>query len=225
MKRRLAMPVLAIVMVTVIVLASWFTIRRAPFFDVRQVELVGVQYHVPEQVLQRLELGSERNVFGSMADVRERALAIPGVEDVDVERRLPGTLRIVIRERQPVALVSGKAGLETVGGDGQVLDYDPVTRGFDLPLAARDSAVLRTLEMARTADSSLYARVSYARRGQSGAVILELDDSRVIFDGVPTALEIAAIDVVRRHLGDSQREFEQLDARFARKVFVQLSGA
>ena len=225
MNRQLLRSVLAIVLATVIVLASPLALRHVAFFRIRQVELVGVLYNVPEQVLQSLDLGPERNLFASLADVRERALQNPGIEGVRVERRLPGTLRIVVRERLPVALVPGEVGLEVVDGQGQQLAYDPAARGFDLPLAAPDSVVLRTLEVVRVADSVLYSEVSFARRGEGEAVILELDGSRVILRGIPTAMDVAAVEVVRRHLAAAQRRFEQLDARFARKVFVQLSGA
>lgn len=217
--------VLAIVLATVIVLASPLVLRHIAFFRVRQVELVGVLYNVPEQVLQNLNLGPQRNLFASVSDVREKALRLPGIEGVQVERRLPGTLRIVVREKRPVAFVPGQTGLEVMDGQGQPLAYDPAARGFDLPLAERDSVVLRTLEIVRAVDSVLYSEVSFARRGQGGAVILELDGSRVILRGLPTTVEVAAVDVVRRHLAAAQRDFEQLDARFARKVFVQLSGA
>ena len=57
----------------------------------------------------------------------------PLVRVAEVRRRLPGTLRLVVEEREPVALAASSK-LEPVDREGRVLPLDPSTHGFDLPL-------------------------------------------------------------------------------------------
>ncbi len=201
-------------------------LRLTGFFRVRQVELVGVSFLDPESVLASLDLADERDLFQATGDLEERAQGIPGVLAARVERRLPGTLRIMVREKPPVAFLPGSDGLIALDGDAHPLAYDPTATGFDLPLVERaDSLVMRSLAAVRAADSLLFGQVSYARRGEGDAVILELEKESVILGGVPTVSEIVAIEAVRRHLRAGGHRFDRLDARFAHKVFVRLSGA
>ena len=49
-------------------------------------------------------IGAEVSIFSlNLRDIRERLLSRPSVEKVDLSRRLPGTLRVRIEEREPVA--------------------------------------------------------------------------------------------------------------------------
>lgn len=201
-------------------------LRLTGFFRVRQVELVGVRYQRPEVLLAGLALGEERDLLHSMGDIRERALDIPGVVDARIERRLPGTLRIVIEERTPIAFVPGESGLIALDSEAHPLAYDAAITGFDLPVVERaDSVAVRALAAVRAVDSLLYDEVSSARRMGEETVVLELRHENLIFRGVPSPLDIKAVAAVRRHLQATGRRFDRLDARFSGEVFVRLNGA
>jgi cell division protein FtsQ len=59
------------------------------------------------------------------AEVRRRLAAIPWIRDATVERRLPGTVRIRIQERQPMALWQRHGKLALVDGEGAVISENP----------------------------------------------------------------------------------------------------
>ncbi len=222
MKRRL---VLFCLLVLVVIATAGFApraLRRVEFFRMRQVELVGLRYLAPEQVLTALDLGPAHHLFDPTDAIERRAEAIPGVVDVKVQRRLPGTLRLVVAEEVPVAFAPGPAGLVPLDAECRPLPYDPAVSGFDLPLVPRvDTVVVRALALVRTADSTLFQEVDAARRGAGGTVVLELGEHRVLLRAAPTRNEIHAVGTVREQLMRSGRPFEALDARFAGWVVVR----
>lgn len=225
MRRRVAWWVVAAVAAGATV--TWglpLVLRQLDFFRVRQVEIAGARYLTPEAVLEALQLGRDHNVFDDHDQVERRAASIPGVVAVRVTRRLPGTLRVELRERVPVAFVPSEAGLVALDGDAQPLPYDPTVGRLDLPIVARvDTMLVRTLALVRAVDSTLYSAVDGARRGRGQTVILEIGQRDVLFTTSPTTSEIRAVEAVRRHLTATGRSFAALDARFAGWIVVRRS--
>jgi cell division protein FtsQ len=199
-------------------------LRQAPFFRVRRVELVGSRYLAPEQLVARLGLAPDQNLFDDTGDIARRVEQVGGVVRARVERRLPGTLRIVVVERVPVAFAPGPSGLVPLDSTGHELPYDPAATGLALPLVPRvDSLLVRALARVRAADSALYQDVDGARRVEGGAVLLETGRRRVMLRGIPTTDEVRAVAAVRRHLAASGRPYTELDARFEGWVVARRS--
>jgi cell division septal protein FtsQ len=149
---------------------------------------------------------------------------VAGVVSARVERRLPGTLRIVVEERAPLAFSPASNGLAALDANGRALPYDPAATGLELPLVPRpDSLVLGALARVRAADSSLYQEVESAQRGPAGSVVLVLGDRRVVLRGQPSPEDVQAVAAVRRHLAESGRPYAELDARFAGWVVARRS--
>ncbi len=222
MRRRITLAVVALCAIGVAVVSAPLALRQVRFFGVRQVELVGLRYLAPEQVLATLRLAPDRHLFDPLGEVERRAEAIPGVERVSVTRRLPGTLRLTFVERVPVAFAPGPAGLVPLDADARPMPYDPALTGFDLPVLDRpDSVLVQALAQVRVADSVLFQRVDAARRGRGGMVVLELGMRQLLLQPMPTIDEIRAVETVRRHLVRSGRAFDALDARFAGWVVVR----
>jgi cell division protein FtsQ len=195
--------------------AAPLALRYVPFFRLRQVELVGVRYLAPDSVLAALALRPDQNVFDDTGEIQRRAVAVAGVVSATVERRLPGTLRISILERVPVAFTPEGNRLVALDGDGKRLPYDAAASGLDLPVIGRtDSLLVRTLSVVRLADSALFQDVDAARRGARGSITLDLGDRQVLFAGVPQPDDIRAVGAVRRHLASAGRRYDVLDARF-----------
>jgi hypothetical protein len=209
----------------VVAFSPW-VLRRASFFRVRQVELVGVEHHSPSRLLEALALEPDRNLFESLTDIEERAAALPGVVTAKAKRRMPGTLTIVVEERVPVAFVPTSTGLLALDAEAHPLTYDPTETGLDLPIVQRaDSVLARVLATVWAADSTLYGHVDAARRGSDDVVILEIGSTEVILRKEPTIDEIRAVELVRRHLTATGRPYDELDARFEGRVIVRGSGA
>jgi cell division septal protein FtsQ len=195
--------------------------RRLDFFQIRQVELVGVEHLAPRTLLAALALKPGASVFDDLSPLAGRLLKVPGVLEASVGRRLPGRLQVRIREAVPVALTPRAEGLSMVDTRGRVLPYDPARAAPDLPVAMTpDRAVAELLARMRELDPELYAEVSAAWRVQED-VIVEIDGRKIWFRPDASAEEMHAVRVVAQDLARRKRAFEELDARFAGQIIVR----
>ncbi len=222
MKRAHLIAIGAVTGVGVVIMLAPLGLRRIEFFRVRQVELVGLTFMDPEVVLRALDIPADRNVFDDNTALRDRAEALPGVAGARVERRLPGTLRLVFEERLPVAFARGEWGLLPLDGDGRPLPYDPTVSALDLPLVKQpDTALVRALSLARATDSVLFSSIDGARLIDDNTLIFEFGEREIVMRSVPSLEEWRAVEAVRRHLATSGRPYAQIDARFSGWVVVR----
>ncbi|MCH7777418.1 MAG: FtsQ-type POTRA domain-containing protein, partial [Gemmatimonadetes bacterium] len=142
MKRRVLLSVAGGAVILLGFLATPHLLRRVTFFRVRQVELIGVRYIAPDALLETLGLRQDQNVFDDFEAAEERVLRLAGIVQVRIRRRLPGTLRVEVSERIPLAFVSGPEGLVTLDVWARPLPYDPTASSVDLPIVARPDTLL-----------------------------------------------------------------------------------
>src|SRR5687767_11437471 len=79
--------------------------RDMDSFRVERVEVVGTRFMPPDQALAASGITRRSSVFDDPGPWRARLLRHALVQDVRIERSLPATIRIVLRESEPVALV------------------------------------------------------------------------------------------------------------------------
>ena len=208
--------------VTVALVVSPFVLRQMAFFRVRRIEVVGARYLMPERIVEALGLAMDQNLFDPVGEAERRVEAVSGIVRAEIGRRPPGTLRVTVVEREPVALAPGKAGLVPVDCDAALLPYDPARSGLALPIVERaDSVLLRALCVVRASDSALYAAVQGVRPGGGGSVMLELEEQRVWLNGTPSTSDVEAVALVRQHLEETGRAFAELDARYRGLVYAR----
>ena len=209
-----------------VVMIAWMTaplaLRRVSFFRVRQVELVGIRYLDADQVLAALRLSPHASVFDDTRMLVDRLRGLDGVADVAVSRRPPGSLKVIVREVEPVALVAnGRGALSVVDGDGRALPFE--VRSLDLPVVlAADSAVVGVLARVQVFDPALFQSIDAARRiDAQHDVALQLGTRRVLLarDAGPEVIQ--AVMAVARDLAAKRRPYAELDARFAGQVVVR----
>jgi len=178
-----------------------------------------------DQVLAALRLAPQASVYDDTDMLAERLRGLDGVADAVVSRRPPGSLKVIVREIEPVALLmNGRGALEPVDADGRALPYD--LTGLDLPVVpAADSAVVGVLARVQAFDPALFQTIDAARRTPSlrggGAVLLELGAHRVLLgnDAGPEVIE--AVVLVARDLAARRRSYAELDARFDGQIVVR----
>ena len=213
-------------------LALWLAapslLKRLSFFRVRQVEVVGVKNLDPDAVLAALRLAPKASVFDDTHLLADRVRGLAGVADARVVRRLPASLKVIVREVEPVALVPGAGGLVAVDAGGRRLPFDPARAaggggGLDLPIAqVADSGIVQVLGRIQAFDPVLFQDIDAARRfGSRGDVLLELGSHRVLLarDAGPEVVQ--AVVLVARDLAAKARRYSELDARFAGQVVVR----
>ncbi len=199
-------------------------LRRMAFFRVRQIELIGVRYLAPDDVLESLQLRPDQSVFDDLDVLEERASRVRGVVQVRVRRVLPGTLRVDVSERIPIAFAPGPEGFVTLDVLARPLPFDPTASVVDLPLVARpDTLLVGALGAVRFASRDLYDEVDWAEtvRGGVGGVRLVLGDRRILMQAVPAVSDVDAVLAVRELLARTGSEYEELDARYGGWVVVR----
>lgn len=198
-------------------------LRSMDFFRVRRVELEGVRYAAPDEIVSRLRVDTTASVWDDVSPLEARVAEHPQVREVRIRRKLPGTLVVVVTENPPVALVNTPQGLIVTDAVGDSLPVDPTAIDVDLPvLATRDSLLLRLLAETQGEQPALYARVSEARRTGRGDIVLLLPEFRILADSTVSAARLA--DVLPVELDAARRSWRlrELDVRFRDQVIVRL---
>lgn len=200
--------------------------RRLSFFRIRRIEFNGITHLTPARLIPALQLSDSASLFDRLDGMEQRLKKVPGVISVSVHRRVPGTLRIDIREAAPVALAAGGGGAMTlVDENGRSLPFDPTVSAPDLPVMSRpDSVVAGLLARVREVDPSLFAQVSSAWRSRKD-VVLQVDSKRYWFRSNASAEAILAVTAVAADLARKGREYMELDGRFAGQVVVRWKAA
>ena len=197
--------------------------RHMAFFRARKVEIEGVRYIAPDQIVSRMKVDTAASIWDD-ADIWEQRIGShPQVRDVRITRRLPGTLVVHITEVPPVALVPTAAGLAPYDAAGRPLPIDPTMVDLDLPVvAARDVAALRLLGDVQLATPQLYARINDVRRLPHGELALQVDSLNVLGARDLTAARLSDILPVERDLVRRGRRAVELDLRYRDQVIARL---
>jgi cell division protein FtsQ len=195
-------------------------LRRLAFFEVRRVELAGARYLTAAEMARALAIPAGASLFDPLEGLTRRAAALPGVLEARVSRRIPGTIRVTVREAVPVALGRRAGELALLDAGGRPLPFDPTRPALDLPLADPDSLVTRVLALVQESEPGLYARIERATRVRRD-VALDLAEGRVLVRGSVAAAELADLLLVEAVLGREGRSWQELDARFPPRVVVR----
>jgi cell division septal protein FtsQ len=233
--RRVLMWGAAVVAVLIVWTMAPAVLRRLSFFRVRQVELVGIRYLDAETVLAALRLAPHASVFDDTSVLADRIRGVGGVADAAVSRRPPGSLKVIVREKEPVALVANARGaLTVVDAGGESLPFDPAGQGvasaaggLDLPVVqVADSGVVGVLARIQAFDPALFQTIDAARRAGAtrSDVLLELGTHRLLLarDAGPEVIQ--AVVLVARDLAAKARPYAELDGRYAGQVVVRRRG-
>ena len=159
---------LAVAVASTVVTTPWWgprALSRLDFFRVRRVEFQGVRFAKTPELVERLRVDTTQSVWQPLDSLSVRVGEHPMIANVLIERDLPGTLRVIVTERIPVALVPWRDRLRPADALGTVLPIDPVSTALDVPVAmSADSALLSVLDGLRQNAPAIYARVTEARR-------------------------------------------------------------
>lgn len=170
------------------VAAGWVwgptALRGIEWFDVRTVEVSGTRLLAPHEVLAVAGIARGQSLWDDR-EMWERPLREhPAIASARVTRRLPGTLRVRVEEKHPVAYVEAGT-LRLATADGELLPVEPTRRPVDLPIvraewgdSAQGTVARGLLALAgrlEALDPGLLGSVSEiraTRRGVGGAVLV-----------------------------------------------------
>ena len=223
MKRRLLLAA-GLVGLVAVLFAGFRWVKTFAFFQVRRIELVGGTYLTPADVARAIAVPARTSIFDDTSPLIARVRGMAGVREARIARRLPGTLRVTIRELEAIALSERNGQLVLLDARGKVLPFDPTSPAADLPLAEADPAVAGVLARVRDTDADLFAGVDRGSRLKQD-VVLEMAGGRVIFRADATGDEIRDLALIREWLARAGTTWRELDARFASRVVVRGRGA
>jgi cell division septal protein FtsQ len=193
------------------------------FFRLRRVQVVGARYIRADSIVALLGVDTTRSIWDETDELVGRVRKHPQVSDVEISRRVPGTLVVTVTERIPVAFVPTARGLEPLDASGRTLPIDPSRVNVDLPvLARRDTAVLRLLGELRERSPQIYERVSAARRAARGEIVLEMGAIRVRAMDDVSVERLTDILPVEADLARRQARVAELDVRYRDQVIARL---
>jgi hypothetical protein len=142
-------------------------LRRFDAFTVQQVEVSGARHLAPEAAVAAAGITATSNLFDDEASWIEALLRHPLVRHATIERRLPGTLRLIIREAVPVAFARTPE-LRAIDEAGRVLPVDPALDGMDLPVLLMQSRISAEGRAADEATRRAAAFLGVAARREPG---------------------------------------------------------
>jgi cell division septal protein FtsQ len=211
---------------------------RMQTFRVDHVDVAGARFLSEDSVVAQLQLGPYASVWGDQEAWVERLLRHPLIREADVRRRLPGGLRIEIKERVPVGLAAAPT-LEPVDGEGNRLPIDPARFSLDLPLLfadrlpPADAAVFPAevrglaaeIEHLELTDSDFARRISSIRAAPGGAVAARLvsPDVEIVLPSKPSLGRLREAQQALSHAisVDPGRLPTVVDLRYAGQVVVR----
>ena len=174
---------------------------------------------------------------------RARLFASAWIAEATLRRRLPGTVDVEIREREPAGLARVGTTLLLIDAGGQVIDeYGPRYADCDLPvidgLIADARAVPPTIDRARgqlvfRLLADLRTRPDLAKR-VSQVDVQDAHDVHVILDDDPAIIRLGETQFVDRlesyvslqaELRRNVPDIDYVDLRFGERVYVGPSSA
>ncbi|MCA1721920.1 MAG: FtsQ-type POTRA domain-containing protein [Actinobacteria bacterium] len=205
-RRRIAMRVgIGVAAVVPVALLGWLLLS-SPLLAVRKVSVTGTTVLTPTQVRAAADVSTGTPLARVDTDaVVRRVRALRPVAQVRVRRGWPGTLRVQVRERTPVAGLIDKTGVTLVDGSG--VPYAPAnalppgTVRLQVPTpGATDPTTRAALRVLADLPPNLRTPLRIVRAASPSSVTLVLRDGRqVLWGGVgdTTAKAQAATALLR----------------------------
>jgi len=198
-------------------------LRRLTYFHVRRIELRGVRYLQPEDVVARLRVDTLRSIVDDVTPLEQRLRGHPQVKDVHISRRFPGTLIVEVTENLPVALVPRGDGLQPYDSAGRALPIDPSRVALDLPVVTvPDRGALALMGALRSTDAPLYQRISEVAPVGGDLLFTLTPALRVRANAGVAAERFRDIFPVESDLARRNERASELDIRYRDQVVARI---
>jgi hypothetical protein len=206
----------------------------SPSFALTRFELAGNRHVEPAWVESTLAPLRGENLWRlPLAEVESRLRAHPWVAELTIEKRPPNSLRLVVTERQPAALLRAGDALTVLDRDGRAIaPWEPGTSDADLLLVSVGAASAVDLGGAVTVAEELRAAAPDWAATLSEVQVLSDEDFRLFLGALPFPLVVRAgtlrarLSVLRPLVPELERRYagvDEVDLRFERRIIFQPS--
>jgi len=223
-----ARTVLIVAAIALGALAAYRHTQSGAQFAVKTIEIDGAT-HTPRAALDAITRQyAGMNLFKiDIGRVRRDLGALAWVRHVDIEEKVPDTLRIKIVERTPVALVMSDGPVRYVDDDGVTFaELSPAVGDADLPVIsnARGNEIAATVALLRdlrARDPRLYARVSEVRPvAPRGFAIFDRELGAFVYAGAGD-LSAKWRDLYAIVANEKLGRIEYADLRFENRIVIK----
>lgn len=108
-----------LILLVIIVIAFIFS----PIFNVKQIKVEGIQKLVEEQVINLSQIQLNENMFKiKISEVEKKIEENTYVETVSITRELPKTIKITVKEREPLYIIETESGNAYIDSNGYIIE-------------------------------------------------------------------------------------------------------
>ncbi|MEQ4716282.1 FtsQ-type POTRA domain-containing protein [Nonomuraea sp. B19D2] len=168
--------------------AAWL-VFFSPVLGVRSIEIVGNLTVPSERIKQQAGVADLHPLATvNLADVEGRVLGIRQLASAKVDRVWPGTLKIEVVEREPVAAIPAGGKFAIVDKQGVVIEVKSAAPPM-LPVlkvgttAADDPAMKAAIQVIQAVPDEVAPKIREVRAGTAEGVTLKLSDGRTVIWG------------------------------------------
>ena len=105
-----------------IVVIGAYVILRSPFFEISQVVILGNSVLTEEEIVAQADLDLGVNIFRvDLTEIAGQIEKVPTIKEAQVTRELPATVKIRVKERTPLGIISTDNGFVSVDQEGVCL--------------------------------------------------------------------------------------------------------
>lgn len=201
------------------------SVTAAAGFTVDEILVTGRSRIAPEDLLARLNIHVGDPIFDvSIAEGQQKIAESSWIDSVTVSRRLPDTIVVAIKERQPAALWQYQKKISLIDAQGYVLSQDNLDTYNDLPLVVGEHApenVLALLGLLR-AEPEIAEMLTAAVRVGNRRWDLQLQNGLLVKlpeENVELALRKLALSHKNKNL--LERDLKQIDLRIPEKLVIE----
>jgi len=227
----LARPFLTALLLVGLPVAGGAWVITSPRFLLSSIVVSGTSRVQPSEVGEALEpLRGKHLLLVSLADVENRLAENLWIEGANLRKRMPDSLVVEIRERQPVMLLRRDEGLFYVDRGGTVIDlYDPA-READLLLLSIGAGARLEVEPALAVAAELELVAPDWASGLSEVEVLGGGDFRLFTAALPFPVLVSLGGVgrqvrkFREVMPEIARRYDRVtavDLRFSRQIVIQ----
>jgi hypothetical protein len=176
-----------------IVLGAGWWVTNSPVFDLRSLQVRGNEHVTPAEVARLSGLTRNTNVLWFESGAVERRLeSDPWILDARISRSLPAGISIMLEERVPIAMTSGRHPM-LLAGDGMVLG--PAGTDVRLPVVETTARLAPgdrisasdALAVVRSLPADFLPEVATVGRQGHGPLVMALRDGVQALYGDATA--------------------------------------
>lgn len=211
-------------------------------FGLQKVVVIGAASVDAESVITRADVTPGASLFSLPLDsVQARVLEEPNILTARVSRELPRTLKIQVKERQPIALINhGK--ISCVDAEGFIMDLPSKSLGSALPILSGFTAEDEITVNAKTTNVKINNMLTVLREIRQSEAFLVPQISELVSNGKNEYILYTAESATRIYLGEDDfiekvhlleafwatlqdrrdwNDFEYIDLRYHKQVIVQ----